>query len=114
MLTADDVQRHVGAPPDLRQAGLEDRGTPGTDEVDDLLGALEHDQLGVSGESHDGVRGRLDRQDQIGVEEELLLAMTEAVKTDHVPVFGTQGRALNADGRGDRGRQRRCGAATSA
>ena len=51
----DDVQGHVGAPPDARQAGLEDRGAPGADGVDDLLGRSATMSLRAGGEGHDGV-----------------------------------------------------------
>ena len=94
VLAADDVQGHVGAPPDARQAGLEDRGAPGADEVDDLLGALGDDQLGVGGEGHDGVGRRLDREDQVRIEVEVLFGMRKSVETDHVPVFGRSARRL--------------------
>jgi hypothetical protein len=53
----------------------------------------------VGGEGHGGVRGGLDRQDQVRVEEEVLVGMRKSMETDHSRVFGIRGPALNANGR---------------
>src|SRR5215210_259501 len=75
------VDASGGATP--RERGLEHGGAPLGDRRDDDLGGLADDQLRAGREAHDGVRGRLDRDDEVRVEVVVLIGVSEAVKSNH-------------------------------
>src|SRR4051812_19226446 len=77
-----------------RQGGLEHARAPAADGRDDLLRALGHEQLGARREAHDGVRRRLDRDDEVRVEVVVLLGVSEAVECNHGDRCGVAGRGL--------------------
>src|SRR5215218_2396337 len=83
------VDASGGAAP--RQCGLEHARAPLGDRGDDLLRTLGHEQLGAGREGHDGVRRRLDRDEEVRVEVVVLVGMSEAVKSNHGSVWSRQG-----------------------
>src|SRR4051794_22176621 len=66
-----------------RQGGLADVHTPLGDGRDDGVRALDDEQLDARREGHDGVRRRLDRDDEVRVEVVVLVGVSEAVKCNH-------------------------------
>src|SRR3954453_14395396 len=72
--TADEGQAvHALGGAAAGQGGLADVRAPPGDGGDDLLRALGHEQLDARGEGHDGIRRRLDRDDEVRVEEVILV-----------------------------------------
>src|SRR5215210_2375655 len=71
------VDARRGAAP--RQGGLEHDRAPLRDRPHELLGLLADEQLRTGRERHDGVRRRLDRDDQVRIQVVVLVRVSEAV-----------------------------------
>src|SRR4051812_45001277 len=86
----------------LGQRGGEDRRTPLADRGEHVLGRVGHEDLGVGGEGHDGIGGRLDGEDEIWVEVEGFGLATESAQTDHSQLIGICSMGLSAKARYER------------
>src|SRR3954465_10886030 len=72
------------------QRALEDARAPAAHGVHDRLRVLGHAHLEAGREAHGGVRGRLDRDDEVGVEVVVLVGVSEAVESNHGSTWGSR------------------------